>query len=111
MKTMNFGKMNIKKTILTISTAVAILLVGFSPIAHAQENFDREMLLTIDGMIKECEIFSYTVLTDGKPVWGFKFDGGRIIQDYITVQDLPEGGFRLLETLVIHIKSQRWIQY
>ena len=61
MKTMNIKAKMIMKTVVAISTTLAVLFAGFATPTYAQENTSKEitMTMTIDGLVNNCEIITF----------------------------------------------------
>ena len=60
MKTMNIKAKMIRKTVVAISTTLAVFFAGFATTTYAQENTSREITMTIDGLVNNCEIITCT---------------------------------------------------
>lgn len=61
MKTMNIKAKMIRKTVVAISTTLAVLFAGFSITTYAQENTSKETAMTIDGLVNNCEIITFSL--------------------------------------------------
>ena len=60
MKTMNIKAKMMRKTVVAISTTLAVFFAGFATTTYAQENTSREITMTIDGLVNNCEIITCT---------------------------------------------------
>lgn len=60
MKTMNIKAKMIRKTVVAISTTLAVLFAGFAITTYAQENTSKERTMTIDGLVNNCEIITFS---------------------------------------------------
>ena len=62
MKTMNIKAKMIMKTVVAISTTLAVFFAGFATTTYAQENTSKEitMTMTIDGLVNNCEIITFS---------------------------------------------------
>ena len=61
MKTMNIKAKMIRKTVVAISTTLAVLFAGFAITTYAQENTSKETAMTIDGLVNNCEIITFSL--------------------------------------------------
>lgn len=62
MKTMNIKAKMIRKTVVAISTTLAVFFAGFATTTYAQENTSNKitMTMTIDGLVNNCEIITFS---------------------------------------------------
>ncbi|MCQ2498833.1 MAG: hypothetical protein MJ133_07585 [Lachnospiraceae bacterium] len=60
MKTMNIKAKMIRKTVVAISTTLAVFFAGFAITTYAQENTNIETTMTIDGLVNNCEIITFS---------------------------------------------------
>ena len=61
MKTMNIKAKMMSKTVVAISTTLAVFFAGLATTTYAQENTSKEitMTMTIDGLVNNCEIITF----------------------------------------------------
>ena len=60
MKTMNIKAKMMRKTVVAIGTTLAVLFAGFATTTYAQENTSKEITMTIDGLVNNCEIITFS---------------------------------------------------
>ena len=62
MKTMNIKAKMMRKTVVAISTTLAVFFAGFATTTYAQENTSNKitMTMTIDGLVNNCEIITFS---------------------------------------------------
>lgn len=54
---------------------------------------------------------SITISNTSGFVYTCKFDGGQITRDTVNVEELGDGNFRIVESITLHVKNERWISY
>ena len=62
MKTMNIKAKMMRKTVVAISTTLAVFFAGFATTTYAQENTSNKITftMTIDGLVNNCEIITFS---------------------------------------------------
>ena len=62
MKTMNIKAKMMRKTVVAISTTLAVFFAGFATTTYAQENTSNKItkIMTIDGLVNNCEIITFS---------------------------------------------------
>ena len=60
MKTMNIKAKMMRKTVVAISTTLAVFFAGFATTTYAQENTSNKITftMTIDGLVNNCELIT-----------------------------------------------------
>ena len=139
MKTMNIKAKMIRKTVVAISTTLAVLFAGFATTTYAQENTSKEITMTIDGLVNNCEIITFSSsnwkdnititkeVDKNTPILVNAMLGGkdnlsgtidmsgyyrvRFIGGQIKEDHIDPRGEGIEENIVIHVKDIKWEHY